>query len=159
MENTISTCLRPLSPHRWQVNIREVFLPHPVLKTRAMFLNRSVRSRLRYGWHAWRSTHLEIFKLLSIYKSFLKSTIKNWLRWINRIYLQEDNPSADAIENLKRRYLPNKIKITWRIATVATAKMDSRYNYKGNNDIICYFFLHYQKQNVRKEIPNSIRET
>ena len=53
------------------------------LRTRIMFLNALVRSKLVYGCHAWRPNAQELSKLNSTYRHILRSMIRNGHRRVN----------------------------------------------------------------------------
>ena len=49
------------------------------LQTRTMFLNCLVRSRLTYGYHAWRATAGEMSKLSATYNTIFEKNDREWL--------------------------------------------------------------------------------
>ena len=62
-----------------------------LLKTRIMFLNALVRSRLTYGCHTWRPTSSEMSKLDATYRYMLRCMVRNGHSRVNPPRRQQDN--------------------------------------------------------------------
>lgn len=62
---------------------------HIQLKTRVSLLNSLVRSRLTYGYHAWRPTTTEFVKISTIYGRFICSMVINGYKKLTHLIHQQ----------------------------------------------------------------------
>ena len=108
MDCRINSALNAFAEHKklftnWKIN----------LKTRIMFLNTLVRSRLTYGCHAWRPSTPELSKLNSTYTYMLRSMIRNGHARVNPPpsgnTSSDSNSDNESIEELEVdwRYILN----------------------------------------------------
>ena len=71
---------------------------HIHLSTRVMFLQSLIKSRLTYGCHTWRPTHMEISKIESTYRYFLRCMVWNGHARVNPPTRNPSNNSSDESE-------------------------------------------------------------
>ena len=66
-----------------------------------MFLKSFVRSRLTYGCHAWRPSHVELNKIESTYRYFMRCMIWNGHARVNPPPRQSANSSSDELDEIQ----------------------------------------------------------